>query len=146
MCDNFEEPLYSIGKTAKLLNISVHTLRMYEREGLIVPFKKSTSHRLYSHSDIEKINCIRSAINDKKLSIAGIKLVYSLIPCWDIVKCSLEEKINCEAYNKNSDPCWTFKHKDNVCANSSCRDCLVYREFTDCHKVKESIRNLTREQ
>jgi MerR family transcriptional regulator/heat shock protein HspR len=146
VCDSFEEPLYSIGKTAKLLNISVHTLRMYEREGLIVPFKKSTSHRLYSRSDIEKINCIRSAINDKKLSIAGIKLVYSLIPCWDIVKCSPADRSNCNAYNKSSEPCWTFKHKDNICADSICRDCLVYREYTDCHKVKESIRNLSREQ
>ncbi len=146
MCSNFEEPLYSIGKTAKLLNISVHTLRMYEKEGLIVPFKKTTSHRLYSHSDIEKINCIRSAINDKKMSIAGIKFVYSLIPCWDIIKCSRLERDNCQAYNMNAEPCWTYKHSRNICAESNCRICIVYREFTDCHKVKESIKNLSREQ
>ena len=146
MCDSFEEPVYSIGKTAKLLNISVHTLRMYEKEGLIVPFKKATSHRLYSESDIHKIHCIRSAINEKKLSIAGIKLIYSLIPCWDIVKCPDDERNRCDAYNLNSDPCWTYRHKDNVCADFDCRNCTVYKEFTDCHKVKESIRNLSREQ
>ena len=146
MCDNFEEPLYSIGKTARLLNISVHTLRMYERERLIVPFKKSTSHRLYSRSDIEKINCIRSAINERKLSIAGIRLIYSLIPCWDIKKCSVKERDNCPAYTLNSEPCWSYKHSGNVCAESICRECTVYNEYTDCHKVKESIRNLSREQ
>lgn len=146
MCNSFEKPLYSIGKTAKLLNISVHTLRMYEKEGLIVPFKKTTSHRLYSQSDIEKVNCIRSAINDKKLSIAGIKFVYSLIPCWNIVKCSVQERNNCQAYIMNAEPCWTYKHNNNVCAETECRTCIVYKEYTDCHKVKESIRNLSREQ
>jgi hypothetical protein len=35
------EPLFPIRTAAKLLNISVHTLRMYEKEGLIIPFKKN---------------------------------------------------------------------------------------------------------
>ena len=34
------EPVFPISTAAKLLKISVHTLRMYEREGLIIPFKK----------------------------------------------------------------------------------------------------------
>ncbi len=47
-----DEPIYPIRTAAKLLNISVHTLRMYEKENLILPFKKSTSHRLYSRNPI----------------------------------------------------------------------------------------------
>ena len=54
-----EEPIFPISAAAKLLNISVHTLRMYERNGLFVPFKKLTHQRLFSKSDIERIECIR---------------------------------------------------------------------------------------
>src|SRR3989304_5728011 len=94
--NNFEEPLFPISITAKLLGISVHILRMYERENLIIPFKKKTNHRLYSKADIERISCIRRAINEYKISIAGIKTIYSLIPCWQIVKCSDEDRKNCD--------------------------------------------------
>jgi predicted site-specific integrase-resolvase len=43
---NYFEPVFSISTAAKLLDVSVHTLRMYEREGLIIPFKKDSSQRL----------------------------------------------------------------------------------------------------
>jgi MerR family transcriptional regulator/heat shock protein HspR len=72
------EPIFPIRTAAKLLKISVHTLRMYEREGLIIPFKKETSHRLYSKDDLARIECIRNAINQQKISINGIKTIYSL--------------------------------------------------------------------
>jgi hypothetical protein len=34
-----DQPVYTIGIVAKLLGISIPTLRMYEREGLIIPHK-----------------------------------------------------------------------------------------------------------
>jgi MerR family transcriptional regulator, heat shock protein HspR len=142
VCNDFEVPVYSIGKAAEILNISVHTLRMYEKEGLIVPFKKTTSHRLYSRADIEKVNCLRNSINEKKLSIAGIKVIFSLIPCWDIIKCSDKERKACGAFNSYSLPCWTVNHKDNICAGLECRDCKVYKDYADCHKIKDSIKKL----
>jgi MerR family transcriptional regulator, heat shock protein HspR len=137
--DNNELPLYSIGSAARILNISVHTLRMYERAGLILPFKKESKHRLYSESDIQRLKCIRSAINDKKISIAGIKTIYSLIPCWEITKCSEEERNNCEAYKSHSKPCWTFEHNGNKCSKIDCRNCEVYKKFSDCEKVKDLL-------
>lgn len=91
---NNDLPIYPISVAAQLLNISVHTLRMYEREGLIIPHKKKSNQRLYSKVDLERIQCIRKAINESKISINGIKTIYSLIPCWELVKCSEEDKKN----------------------------------------------------
>jgi MerR family transcriptional regulator/heat shock protein HspR len=34
------EPIFTISAAAKLLGISVHTLRMYEREGLFIRSKR----------------------------------------------------------------------------------------------------------
>lgn len=142
----WETPLFPISVAARLLNISVHTLRMYEREGLIVPFKKESNHRLYSQEDIDRLQCIRKAINESKISINGIKTIYSLIPCWDITNCSEQDRKNCAAYKSHTQPCWTYKHKDNICENLECRNCSVYRNYAECEKIKESITNISRKQ
>ena len=139
--ERFEEPVFPISVAAKLLNISVHTLRMYERQGLIIPYKKETNHRLYSNADIERLICIRRAINEYKISIAGIKTIYSLIPCWKIVNCSEEDRKNCKAFDSHTAPCWSYNHKNNMCENIECRGCKVYKNFSECRTIKESLKN-----
>jgi MerR family transcriptional regulator/heat shock protein HspR len=135
-----DQPSYPIRTAAKLLNISVHTLRMYEKENLIIPFKKSTSHRLYSQYDIDRIKCIRQAINELKISINGIKAIYSLMPCWEVKKCSAEERNNCEAYFNHEEPCWAVKNRDSICSIQDCRHCNVYKDYGDCGAIKNFIR------
>ncbi|MFA3782668.1 MerR family transcriptional regulator [Melioribacteraceae bacterium 4301-Me] len=143
---NFSEdmPVYSIGTAAKLLNVSVHTLRMYEREGLFIPFKKDSSQRLFSKKDLERISCIRQAINESKISINGIKAIYSLIPCWEVKKCSKTGRKNCLAFVEHSKPCWTYKHKANDCEGNSCRDCDVYTNYSQCKNIKELLKSMVR--
>lgn len=138
------EPVYSIGAAATLLHISVHTLRMYEREGLIIPYKRESKQRLYSRADIERLECIRNAINQMKMSINGIKTMYSLIPCWKIVKCSEKDKNNCKAYKEHSKPCWSYAHESNTCVERSCRDCDVYKLHSQCGEIKELIKSISR--
>jgi MerR family transcriptional regulator/heat shock protein HspR len=140
----YHEPLFTISTAANLLNVSVQTLRLYEKEGLLLPFKKSSKHRLYSRADIERIECVRRAITEKKISINGILAMYSLIPCWDIVNCSEENRGKCQAYAGHSHPCWSFPHPGTICENKSCRECDVYKNFVDCEKIKDSIKNISR--
>ena len=135
-----EQPVFPISAAARLLNISVHTLRMYEREGLIIPFKKESNHRLYTKADIERLKCIRKAINEYKISISGIRTIYSLIPCWQIVKCSESERNKCDAYISHSKPCWILKHKVNVREMQLCRECPVYKNYSECGDIKEAIK------
>jgi MerR family transcriptional regulator, heat shock protein HspR len=140
------KPVYTISTAAELLEVSIPTLRLYEKEKLIVPYKKESNQRLYSESDLEKIRCIRKAINEDKISIEGIKRIFALIPCWDIIKCSAKERKNCEAYKGHLLPCWSYKHKSNACSGRECRDCVVYNEYADCNSIKERIRKITEEQ
>lgn len=137
---NNNEPIYPIRTAAKLLNISVHTLRMYEKENLIIPFKKSSSHRLYSDSDIERIKCIRSAISKSKISINGIKTIYSMMPCWEVMNCSKEDRSKCGAFLLHSEPCWAVKGDDTICASRECRNCSVYQDYGECGSIKNFIR------
>ncbi len=142
MSNRFDLPIFTISSAAKLLGISVHTLRMYEREGLIIPFKKESNQRLYSEKDIERIRCIRKAINEDKISIEGIKRILSLIPCWAVISCSLNDRENCGAYNGHSQACWMLNHKKNVCSDKECRDCEVYNEYGNCKEIKTKLKEL----
>ncbi len=139
-----DEPVYTIGTVAELLEVSVQTLRAYERERLVIPFKKASNHRLYSMNDLERLRCIRRSITEKKFSIPALKAMYALIPCWDIKPCTSEERENCEAYKSSEKPCWSFEHKSSSCATTDCRVCNVYKNFINCEKIKESIKNISR--
>ena len=141
-----DTPLYSIGTAARVLGISVHTMRMYERSGLIVPFRRETNQRLYSERDIERLRCIRSAINVEKMSIEGIRRVLSLIPCWAIVNCTEEDMAVCPAYNGNSEPCWSLKKKGDFCTSRDCRTCEVYINYGDCGTIKDCLKELLKTQ
>ena len=140
---SIDQPIFPISQAAQLLGISVHTLRMYEREGLIIPFKRETKQRLYSRSDLDRIECIRRAINESKISINGIKTIYSLIPCWEIIKCTDEDRKNCQAFAGHEQPCWTYSHPNTICENKNCRECEVYKDHAECGKIKDLIKTIT---
>jgi MerR family transcriptional regulator/heat shock protein HspR len=136
------KPVYTISTAARLLGISIPTLRMYENEGLIIPFKKSSKHRLYSEMDLERIRCLRRAINGNKVGIESIRRMLAIIPCWAIIECSEKDRKNCEAFTSYDKPCWMHNHKDNICKDRDCRECEVYNSFSDCSSLKEKLKEL----
>jgi len=137
-----ESPLYSIGTAARILGISVHTMRMYERSGLIVPYKSESRQRRYSDDDIERLRCVRSAINVDKISIQGIRTVLSLIPCWAIAHCGENDRQTCPAFTGHSEPCWALKRKGAFCENRDCRSCEVYLKYDNCKSIKERLKRM----
>jgi MerR family transcriptional regulator/heat shock protein HspR len=132
------DAVYTIGIAAKLVGVSVHLLRVYEKEGLILSVKTETGRRLYSDIEIEKIRSIRSMINENGMNFAGLRRLLALIPCWLLQKCDDSVRIACSAYRATDRPCWAYEEK---CAYTleSCRDCLVYQSVVDCQDVKKLI-------
>ncbi|MCB0750032.1 MAG: MerR family transcriptional regulator [Ignavibacteriae bacterium] len=135
-------PIYTISNAAKLLDISVHTLRMYEREGLLIPFRKNSNQRLYSDKDLERVKCIKKTINEDKINIEGIRRVLALLPCWAIIKCSKKDRENCEFYSSHTKTCWMINHTNNICKDRNCRDCDVYQSFGSCDSIKNKLKDL----
>ncbi len=141
--DKSNTPVYTISMAAKLLGVSVHTLRMYENKGLIIPHKKESGQRLYSDLDVDRLKCLRKVINEERIGITGILRLLSLIPCWGIINCSLKDRENCQAYNGYAKPCWMFVHKNNYCAGRDCRGCEVYQNSGECKNIKDKLKELT---
>lgn len=135
--------LYTIGEAADILGISIPTIRMYEREGLIIPFRKRSKHRRFLHTDIERIRCLRTMINEEKVSIAGIRRLLALIPCWSIKNCPEEVRTNCPAFQQHDKPCWMASEKSWDIRSNECRECSVYTEIASCKTLKNTIAEMT---
>jgi DNA-binding transcriptional MerR regulator len=117
--------VYPIGIVAELLSIHPRTLRIYEREGLIKPARRS-GKRYFSNNDIQWLKCLRKLIHEDGLNIAGIKKLLTLASCWEIRRCSEEERKNCPAMLDFPVPCWELKPKACLDKELDCRNCDVY--------------------
>ena len=123
--------LYTIGEAADLIGVSVPTIRMYEREGLIIPLRKASRHRLFAESDLERISSIRRTINTDKVSIAGIRRLMSLVPCWKMNGCTEEQKSACPRMSTSGSPCWMISGKTWQSRSDQCRTCGSYLKTAD---------------
>ena len=83
---------------------------------------------------------IKELLEKKKLNIAGIKAIYSLIPCWLIHPCSEETRENCDTYYNDEVPCWEASDKGKECKNEDCRNCDVYNYPIECSDIKSLIK------
>ncbi len=140
--ENMNKPIYTISAAAELAGISVHTLRKYEKEGLIIPDKQGNHQRKYDNSDIDRIRCIRHIIRNHKVNIEAIRRFFSHIPCWAITNCSQDERKHCEAYNGYFKPCWMLNHDHKSCKDRKCRECEVYTSFITCGSIKDKLKQL----
>lgn len=65
--------MYSIGEVAELTGLSAHTLRYYEKEGLVFDVERGVNGlRAYSQSNIDMINII-TCLKDTGMTISDIK-------------------------------------------------------------------------
>ncbi len=133
--DQYLEPKYTIGVASSKLGISVHSLRQYEREGIILTFKTPTGRRLYSDLEIEKVKCIKIMIHDG-LNFEGIRRLLALTPCWKMRDCSKKSEKECASYKNFSRPCWATVEKCHEPLDS-CRQCPVYYEVVGCDDIKK---------
>lgn len=154
---------YSIGEVAATLGISVETIRAYDRLGLIIISKSEKGRRIFSGTDLDRLKCIRSAINEHKISIEGIRRMQSLVPCWSHIQCPENQRKECPAFLRSSGGCWTYaaswqvsrraawhsahqentnerdRHSNNECAGLECKDCKVYQLSGTCESIKSLI-------
>ena len=136
----FTEPVYTIGVAADRLGVSVHSLRQYEAEGLIIPHKTPTGRRLFSDLEIEKVRCIKQMLKEEGLNFEGIRRLLALAPCWKLRNCTDNERKACRAVTNIQTPCWSSEKK---CSHPypTCRECPVYQKTVHCGDLKKLIYN-----
>ncbi|MBF0384857.1 MAG: MerR family transcriptional regulator [Candidatus Omnitrophica bacterium] len=94
-CDT--EPVYTIGIAARMLDVCIETLRIWERKELIKP-KRLGKNRFYSDSDIKRLEKIRELTHGKGINIEGVKSILGSKKCWEIKHCPSAAKEKCLVY------------------------------------------------
>jgi len=74
-----DEPVYMISVAARMLSCHPQTLRMYEREGLVSPYRSNRNLRLYSDADIERLRMVKRLTQDLGVNLAGVEVILELL-------------------------------------------------------------------
>ena len=69
---------YMISSVAEMYGIHPQTLRLYEREGLLKPSRTEGNTRLYTDSDLERLELILSLARDLGVNISGIAIILQM--------------------------------------------------------------------
>ena len=69
------EPRYVISVTARMLGIQTHTLRYYEKIGIIEPARSGGNIRLYSERDIALLRRAKTLMDDLGVNLAGVGVI-----------------------------------------------------------------------
>jgi MerR family transcriptional regulator/heat shock protein HspR len=72
------EPRYIISVAARMVGVQAHTLRYYERIGIIEPSRSRGKIRLYSDRDIALIRQVRTLADELGINLAGIEAILQI--------------------------------------------------------------------
>lgn len=75
----YDEPCFVISVAARIVGVQTQTLRYYERIGLVRPRRTSGNQRMYSRREVERVQRIRSLMDDLGVNLAGVEVVIKLL-------------------------------------------------------------------
>ena len=89
--------MYLINEVSRRVNLSQKRIREYEKEGFINPDREpKTNNRRYSDFEVSQIQRINQLIHERGFTLACLRNLLQLAPCWKIFDCG--DKENCSAY------------------------------------------------
>ena len=75
MAEQENEPRYVISVAARILGIQSHTLRYYERIGILEPSRSRGNIRLYSERDIAYVRQLKKLMDELGVNLAGVEVI-----------------------------------------------------------------------
>ncbi|HEX2775447.1 MAG TPA: helix-turn-helix transcriptional regulator [Candidatus Acidoferrales bacterium] len=69
---------YMISAVADLYKLHPQTLRLYERVGLLKPSRSQGNTRLYTDSDLERLEVILNLTRELGVNLAGIEIILNM--------------------------------------------------------------------
>lgn len=78
MPHNENEPVYVISVAARLAGLPCWVLRVLDQEEIVVPRRTDSNRRLYSDADIVTLARVRHLTEERKVNIAGVKVILEL--------------------------------------------------------------------
>jgi MerR family transcriptional regulator/heat shock protein HspR len=73
------EPRYVISIAARMVGVHTHTLRYYERVGIIEPYRSRGNIRLYSERDVAHLKRVKTLMDDMGVNLAGVEVIMRMV-------------------------------------------------------------------
>lgn len=73
-----KEKTYFISAVASKYGLHPQTLRLYEREGLLIPSRSKGNTRMYSDGDLKKLEFILNLTREMGVNLAGIEIILNM--------------------------------------------------------------------
>ena len=128
-----------IGFVAGHFGVSVDLLRLYEREGLLIPIKSARGTRYFTDRDFPWIAMILRLVRESHVNLAAIRRQLAALPCWRIRNCDFESRQGCPVISDQSRPCWSNRAMCPVVCAQDCYYCPVYRSAPDCKDFRVQL-------
>ena len=120
------KPVYSIGVVSELLGVNPHTIRAWEKAGVVDPPGRRSGKRFYSDCDLKRLQFVQNLTIAEGLTLPAVTHFLKLYPCWQMDDCP-----GCMSRTLNagcSKPCWkesgTYCHvsaDENLCTKCQFR-------------------------
>ena len=85
------EPRYVISVASRMVGIEAHTLRYYEKLGLVQPRRSGGNTRLYSQEDVDCLCCAKALMGDLGVNLPGVELALHLMQRMEAAQHRFEE-------------------------------------------------------
>lgn len=74
-----DKPVFTLSVAADLLGMHPRTLRIYEEERLVIPFRTDTQRRRYSQNDIKRFQFIQHLTQRLRVNLAGVRIILEML-------------------------------------------------------------------
>ena len=85
---------FTISAVAEEFELHPQTLRLYEREGLLKPSRSEGNTRLYTDTDLERLELILSLTRDLGVNLAGVEIILNMREKMDAMQREFERFFN----------------------------------------------------
>ena len=85
------EPRYVISIAARMVGVKVHTLRYYERIGIVEPSRSKGNIRLYSERDIALLRKVKTLMDGLGINLAGVEVFLRMAKRMNEMQNQIEE-------------------------------------------------------
>jgi len=85
---------YMISAVAEQYQLHPQTLRLYEREGLLLPSRSDGNTRLYTDSDLERLEVILKLTRDLGVNLAGVEIILNMREKMEAMQVQIEQFVS----------------------------------------------------
>jgi MerR family transcriptional regulator/heat shock protein HspR len=85
-----KQPVFMISVVSRMLGVHPQTLRLYEREGLVLP-QRTKRTRLYSQEDVERLAMILRLTREMGVNRAGVEVILRLRHRLEVLQREMDE-------------------------------------------------------